>query len=145
MESNKQARLSPLSPDGPAADGGRLGADTGASRRFSVTKAELKSSGAAAQFLALGLAWNWDETLVPGVIWAKLCLDLKLTWAVWSALRSHEENSFSSRDGPRGANEEQACFNRDQHLERYTLLLFRSFSTLNNKRFVAKTINCFNS
>lgn len=118
MESSKQARISPLSlllwAEGPAASGGGPGGGAGASCRLFVTKAELRSSAAAAQFLALGLAWNWDETLVLGAIWAKLCLDLKLTWAVLSAVRSHEENSFSSSDGPGGVNEEQPGFNKDQ-------------------------------
>lgn len=112
MKPNEQALLSPLSllvwGDEAAADGGSLGAGTRASGCFSAVKTELKSSVVAAQFLALVLGWNWAETLVLGAISAKLCLDLKLTWAVLSAVRSQEENSFSSRDGPRGVDEEQA-------------------------------------
>lgn len=109
MRSNKQALLSPLSllvwEDESAADEGTLGAATGASGGFSATKTELKSSGATAQFLALLLDWNWAETFILGPISAKRCLDLKLTWAILSAVRSHDENSFSSRDGPRGTSE----------------------------------------
>lgn len=74
-----------------------------------MTKTELKSSGATAQFLDLLLDWNWVETLAAGAIAAKLCLDLKLTRAVLSAVKSHEENSFSSSDGPRG-DESGNCF-----------------------------------
>ena len=61
MKSNKQALLSPLSllvwedESAAAADGGALGADTGASGGFFAAKTELKSSVAAAQFLALML------------------------------------------------------------------------------------------
>lgn len=107
IKSNKQAHLSPLSllvwGDKSAADVGMLGADTGAA----VTKTELKSSGPAAQFLDLVLGWNWADAWALEPILDKLCLDLKLTWSVLSAVRSHEENSFSSREGPRGLNEEQ--------------------------------------
>lgn len=57
MKSNKL--LSPLSllvlEDESAADGGTLGADTGASCSSVVAKTEPKSSWAAAQFLALVL------------------------------------------------------------------------------------------
>lgn len=113
-KSDKQAFLSPLSllvwGDESAADGGALGAETGASGGLSATKTELKSPEAAAQFLDLVLDWNWAETLVLGPIAAKLCLDLKLTWAVLSPVRSHEENSFSSKDGPRGVNEGQTSW-----------------------------------
>lgn len=84
-----------------------MGADTRASGRFSVTKTELKSSGATAQFLDLLLDLNWVETLAVGPILAKLCLDLKLIWAILSEVKSHEENSFSSSDGPRGVNQEK--------------------------------------
>lgn len=105
MKSNKQALLSPLLllvwGDESAADGEMLDTDTGLSGTFSAVKTELKSSETAAQFLALVLDWNWADTLALGPISAKLCLDLKLTWAVLSAVRSHEENSFSSRDGPK--------------------------------------------
>lgn len=69
---------------------------------FSVTKTELKSSGATAQFLDLLLDWNWVESFTAGAISVKLRLALKLTRAVLSAVKSHEENSFSSSDGPRG-------------------------------------------
>lgn len=72
-----------------------------------MTKTELKSWGATAQFLDLLLDWNWVETLATGPILAKLCFDLKLIWAILSAVRSHEENSFSSSDGPRGVNQEK--------------------------------------
>lgn len=43
---------------------------------------------------------------------AKLCLDLKLTWAVLSAVRSHEENSFSSKDGPKGRIRNKLLYNQ---------------------------------
>ena len=77
------------------------------SGRCSVMKMELKSSLAAAQFLALALDWNWAEILLLGPISAKLCFDLKLTWATVSLVRSQDENSFSSSDGPREVNEQQ--------------------------------------
>lgn len=82
------------------------GADSGASGFIFAAKTELKSSGASAQFRAFVLEWNWAETLVIGAISAKDFLDLKLNWAVLSAERSHEEKSFSSRDGPRRVDEE---------------------------------------
>lgn len=72
-----------------------------------MVKMELKTSLAPAQFLALVLDWNWAETLVLGPISAKLCFDLKLKRAILSPVRSQDENSFSSRDGPK-VNEEQA-------------------------------------
>lgn len=78
-----------------------MGADAGA---LGVTKTELKSSEAKAQFLDLSLVWNWTETFVLGPILSRLCLDLKLNWATLSAEKSHEENSFSSSDGPKGTN-----------------------------------------
>lgn len=113
LKSSKQALLSPLSQllwaDGLAADGSWWSVEeTEASWTFSVMKTELKSSVTAVQFLALGLGENWAETLALGVIWVKLCFDLKLMWADLSAVRSHEENSFSSNEGPGEVNEEQA-------------------------------------
>lgn len=77
-----------------AADAGALG----------MTKTELKSSEAEAQFLDLPLVSNWTETFVLGPILSRLCLGLKLIWATFSAVKSHEENSFSSSDGPKGTN-----------------------------------------
>lgn len=110
IRSNKWALLSPLSllvlGDESAADGGTMGVDTGAPGRFSLMKTELKSSEARAQFLDLVLDWYWTETLALGPILARLCLDLKLIWAVLSAVKSHEENSFSSSDGPMGESRE---------------------------------------
>ena len=76
-----------------------MGADTAA---LGATKTELKSSEAEAQFLDLPLVWNWTETLVLGPILSRLCLDLKLIWATLSVVKSHEEKSFSSSDGPKG-------------------------------------------
>lgn len=135
MKSSERVLLSPLSllvwGDAPAADGGSLGAGTGASGGFSVTKTELKSSVAAAQFLALVLGWNWAETLALGIISAKLCLDLKLTCAVLSAVRSQEENSFSSRVGPRGVDEEQASLKHTSNNAHLTHLFIGSICKWN--------------
>lgn len=102
IQSNKEALLSPLSllvwGDESAAGEGIKGADAGA---LGMMKTEFKSSEAEAQFLDLPLVWNWTETFVLGPILSRLCLDLKFIWATLSAVKSHEENSFSSSDGPR--------------------------------------------
>lgn len=76
-------------------------ADAGA---LGMTKTEVKSSEAETQFLDLPLVWNWTETFVLGHILSRLCLDLKFIRATLSAVKSHEENSFSSSDGPRWMN-----------------------------------------
>lgn len=105
IQSNKEALLSPLSllvwGGESAAAEGITGGDAGA---LGMTKTELKSWEAEAQFLDLPLVWKWAETFVLGPILSRLCLDLKLIWAILSAVKSHEENSFSSSDGPRGMN-----------------------------------------
>lgn len=105
IQSNEEALLSPLSllvwGDESAPAEGIMAADATALGRM---KTELKSSEAEAQFLDLPLVWNWTETFVLGPILSRLCFELKLTWATLSAVKSHEENSFSSRDGPREMN-----------------------------------------
>lgn len=99
----RSALLSPLTLDAwwdwaSAAVG--AGEAVGGSGVFSTVKAALRSSEHWAQLRALELHWKCIDTWALGASSDMAWWGLKLTWAFLSAVRSHEEKSLSSRDGP---------------------------------------------
>lgn len=89
-----------LSSAGGAAAAAPAGVE--ASGLVVMVNAALRSSEAWAQSRALVLGWNWARPVEAArePSWVRGWCCLKWTWALLWAVKSQDENNFSSKEGP---------------------------------------------